>query len=243
METKKCNKCEELFLKTNEYFSYVNRKKGYFSPYCKVCDRARCRKFHKDNYGVNEEWTKKRVESSKKSVLKNPELYTEIKRRWYEKNRELVRQRNKARCSTEEFREKRNKRHKERYATEPAYRMRRNVGGAVYDRLSGRRENRNKTVWKALPYTPQELKEHIESQFEPWMTWDNYGNGHGQWNIDHIYPQSKLPYDSLEHPNFQKCWALENLRPLCAIKNTQKKDKVFSKCENYLVCDALPNTL
>src|SRR5690606_32326486 len=28
---------------------------------------------------------------------------------------------------------------------------------------------------KYLPYNIQELKSHIESQFEPWMTWDNLG--------------------------------------------------------------------
>jgi len=78
-----------------------------------------------------------------------------------------------------------------------------------------------------LPYTPQQLKEHIESQFEDWMNWENWGLGNGCWNIDHIYPQSLLPYDSLEHPNFQKCWALENLRPLCAIKNLKKSNKVL----------------
>ena len=39
---------------------------------------------------------------------------------------------------------------------------------------------------------------------------------------DHVYPQSKLPFDSLEHLNFQKCWALENLRPLSAAENFKK---------------------
>lgn len=62
------------------------------------------------------------------------------------------------------------------------------------------------------------------------MSWDNWGQATADertWNIDHIYPHSKLPYDSMEHPNFKKCWALENLRPLCAIENIKKKDKVL----------------
>ena len=227
METKTCNKCEEVFPKTNEHFSYKNKKKGYFSPYCKVCDRARCREFHKDNYGVNEEWTKKRIEGNRKSSLKNPELYAEIKKRWYSENRDLTIQRSKARSRIPEVRKERNRRHKERCATEPAYKMKCLVNGAVYDRLSGRRENRDKTVWQALPYTSEELREHLEKQFEPWMNWEN----HGEWHIDHIYPQSKLPYDSLDHPNFQKCWALENLRPLDSIENIKKGNKVFTEDE------------
>lgn len=74
--------------------------------------------------------------------------------------------------------------------------------------------------------TPEELREHLESQFEDWMTWENYGNGEGFWNIDHIIPQSELPYDSLEHPNFLKCWGLSNLRPLCSIKNSSKGNRM-----------------
>ena len=90
-------------------------------------------------------------------------------------------------------------------------------------------KNGNKTFDK-LPYTPTELKEHLEKQFEPWMNWNNHGVGNykkeKKWNIDHIIPQSKLPYNSLDHTNFQKCWSLENLRPLEAIQNIRKGNKV-----------------
>ena len=76
----------------------------------------------------------------------------------------------------------------------------------------------------------KELKSHIENQFEPWMTWNNQGlyNLHTwndndsatwTWQIDHIIPQSKLPFMSMEDENFKKCWALENLRPLSSKQN------------------------
>jgi len=45
--------------------------------------------------------------------------------------------------------------------------------------------------------------------------------------VDHIYPQSLLPYDSYDDPNFQKCWALENLQPLEAIENLKKSNKII----------------
>ena len=80
-------------------------------------------------------------------------------------------------------------------------------------------------LFRSLPYTPQELREHLESQFEDWMSWENYGNGEGKWNIDHITPQSKLLYDSLEHPNFLKCWALDNLQPICYFENIKKGNR------------------
>lgn len=85
-------------------------------------------------------------------------------------------------------------------------------------------------TWTKLPYTPSELKKHLESQFENWMNWDNYGR-HSlnkiTWQIDHIIPQSKLIYDSLEHSNFEKCWSLNNLRPLKSETNNKKKDKIL----------------
>ena len=77
---------------------------------------------------------------------------------------------------------------------------------------------------KHLPYTPQELREHLETQFDDKMSWDNYGT---YWHVDHIFPQSKMPYDSFEHPNFQKAWALSNLQPLEAIENIKKGAKIL----------------
>ncbi len=76
----------------------------------------------------------------------------------------------------------------------------------------------------------QELKRHLEIQFESWMTWQNRGTYNSQiwddnnpktwtWQLDHIIPQSDLPYTSMSDDNFKKCWALENLRPLSSKQN------------------------
>ena len=50
-------------------------------------------------------------------------------------------------------------------------------------------------------------------------TWDDNDQTTWKWQIDHIIPQSDLPYTSMEDDNFKKCWALENLRPLSAKQN------------------------
>jgi hypothetical protein len=81
-----------------------------------------------------------------------------------------------------------------------------------------------------LKYSIDELKFHLESQFEPWMHWNNRGKydvnswidndqSTWTWQLDHIIPQSDLPYSHMEDDNFKKCWALENLRPLSAKQN------------------------
>ena len=87
-----------------------------------------------------------------------------------------------------------------------------------------------------LPYVDwnsyEELEEHLESQFEDWMTWENHGKWHPtekRWHIDHIMPQSVLLEGviSMDHPKFRECWALENLRPLEAKENMSKGNKIL----------------
>lgn len=98
----------------------------------------------------------------------------------------------------------------------------------------------NFSILKYLPYSINELKDHIESQFESWMTWDNWGKYNSNtwndndsstwvWNIDHIIPQAHLLYSSMEDDNFKKCWALDNLRPYSAKKNVINGSKIRRK--------------
>ena len=62
------------------------------------------------------------------------------------------------------------------------------------------------------------------------MTWNNWGvylsktwkdddQSTWKWNVDHIIPQSMLPFTSITDENFKKCWSLKNLRPLNAKQN------------------------
>jgi hypothetical protein len=102
--------------------------------------------------------------------------------------------------------------------------MRKIVSNSVYCALKNDRKEKGGSTFSALPYSPQDLVEHLERQFDEKMNWDNYGS---YWDVDHIYPQSLLPYDSLDHTNFQKCWALDNLQPLEKMENIKKSNKVL----------------
>ena len=70
-------------------------------------------------------------------------------------------------------------------------------------------------------YTNEELFNHLESQFTDGMSWDNMD----EWHIDHIRPVASFNYDSTDHPDFKKCWALDNLQPLWAFDNMSKGAK------------------
>lgn len=116
------------------------------------------------------------------------------------------------------------KREVKRRNKDPNYKLRTNVSRAIRGMLAGKQKSGSCLSY--LPYSFQQLREHLESQFDDQMSWENYGS---YWDVDHIYPHSLLPYDSMEHPNFAKCWALENLQPLEKIENIKKSNKVFDE--------------
>lgn len=121
--------------------------------------------------------------------------------------------------------------HKRRMKEDPAYKIRSIVSVAIgkFIKKAGSSKN-NLSILKYLPYTIQELKTHLEKQFEPWMTWGNHGayrvdiwddtdSSTWMWQIDHIIPHSTFKYTSMEDQEFKDCWALTNLRPYSAKKN------------------------
>jgi hypothetical protein len=73
-------------------------------------------------------------------------------------------------------------------------------------------EKSSKTA-EILGCTFEEFQLHIENQFQPNMTWDNYP----EWEYDHIYPVSRAVDEEhllqLNHyTNFQPLWAEDNRR-------------------------------
>jgi len=106
-----------------------------------------------------------------------------------------------------------------------SFRLRKGVAKYVRDAIKRIGSIKNGgSILDYLPYSIDELKQHLESQFDDKMNWDNYGS---YWHIDHIIPQSKLLYSSMTDDNFQKCWTLDNLRPLEAIENIKKSNKIM----------------
>lgn len=107
----------------------------------------------------------------------------------------------------------------DRERRDPQFKLRLRFGTAIRDSLKARGGSKRKRSWESLVgYTVSDLKIHLERQFQPWMTWDNYGN----WHIDHIVPQVSFKYTTTESPEFTACWSLTNLRPLESTLNISK---------------------
>jgi hypothetical protein len=104
--------------------------------------------------------------------------------------------------------------------TDPYYRlvdsMRARLHGSITQQLSGQSQR----TFKLIGCSVEELIRHIEEQFKPGMSWDNYGQ-YG-WHIDHIKPCNTF---NLNDPTEQReCFHYSNLRPLWAIDNWSRPD-------------------
>jgi len=118
-----------------------------------------------------------------------------------------------------------------RYRNDPVYKLKVCISNDINRMLNTNGASKNgESCSKYLPFTFLELKQHLENQFDIWMTWKNRGKYNPKtwknddistwkWQIDHIIPKSEFPYTSMEDENFRKCWALENLRPYSAKQN------------------------
>lgn len=68
-----------------------------------------------------------------------------------------------------------------------------------------------------LGCTIPELKQHLEQQFKPGMSWENYGK---YWSIDHIKPLKK--FNLSDRKEFLNAAHWSNLQPLTVGENSSK---------------------
>ena len=93
-----------------------------------------------------------------------------------------------------------------------------------------RGKNKCGSAVKDLGCSLQEFKLYLESKFEPWMTWDNYGKYNkckDTWQIDHIKPLSSYLLSNREE--VLKACHYANLQPLLAKDNLVKSSKYEDK--------------
>ena len=146
---------------------------------------------------------------NRKHYKNNKEAILERTQEYRKQNKAKIKEYMDLYYSKEENKEKRK---------DPAWKLANNFRRYFLLGLKNQNAPKTNSFWKIVTYTPQELKEHLESQFEPWMTWSN----HGRWHVDHIIPQSSFDFSNEEE--IKKCWSLENLRPLEAKENIRKSN-------------------
>ena len=115
---------------------------------------------------------------------------------------------------------------KNRYHTNINHKLRICLRSRLNKALKG--NIKSKSTMLLLGCSIDELKTHLEAQFEPWMNWDNHGRYNPNvktWNVDHMKPMAAF---NLSDPIQQnKACHYTNLQPLLAKSNLIKG----AKCE------------
>lgn len=171
-----------------------NQTKDGLTVYCAQCNKEYIYRWRKEHPNYQREW-----------FAKNPDYKKYYRRRDIDRSREIARQESARRRST------------------PQGKIDCAISAGIRDTL--KRGEKRGTKWeKLVGYTVDELMRHLEKQFHPGMSWENYGRG--GWHIDHKIPKSAFNYETPYDFDFKRCWALQNLQPLWEPDNIKKGNKI-----------------
>lgn len=244
-----CKDCAKVYRESNKTKIALSKKSHY------EINKNDILQYQKDYYqnnraniiAVQQEYRKS---NKPKISLQNSKYYEENKvsidlrnKEYYKNNKEkiIATQKEYYELHKETIVLYRREYYKNRGQNDLLFKIRRRVSSQVWYYLIKNGSNKNgQSILTFLPYSIRELKEHLEKQFEPWMTWENYGSyvikdwddseqSTWKWQIDHIIPHSQFKYSSMEDQGFRDCWALSNLRPYSAKQNLLDSDRGFNE--------------
>jgi hypothetical protein len=158
--------------------------------------------------------------------LKNKDKIKKIAKKYRENNKETIKIIDKN--YRENNKEKINTYRRERRKNDELYRITSNIRSLIRQSFRHKGLKKNSLSQKILGCTFEEFKQHLESLWEPWMNWDNYGLYESNklnygWDIDHIVPldicETEEDVIRLNH--------YTNLQPLCSYTNRNIKMNDF----------------
>lgn len=212
--------CENGWQCGNSRAGHIGR---HGNQWCSVCGlrpkqyASRCQKCQRDE---NNQW------------LNKPGNRTHVKsltRAWYWKNRTYVCEQAAAyRRAHPEVHRAANRRWyyagkgraymrkymRTRWQTDPMFRLKMNLRTRISDAL--RHYKKSSSMERLVGCSLGCLRNHLERQFLPGMSWENYG----QWHVDHVRPCASF---NLALPEEQRlCFHYTNLQPLWAVDNMRK---------------------
>ena len=220
-------------------------------------NKEKCKEYKKQYYEKNKEKIKLYYEKNKEELnlyqKGNKEKYDIIKNRWNEKNKEekSLARRLKYREEHKEDREKKKEEfkkwkeeHKEelkqrkiqrrreyeknKKSTDILFKLKCNIRSRISFCLFNYVKKSKTEIILGMSFS--NFKLYIESKFEPWMNWKNYGLWNGElnygWDIDHIIPTSSVETEE----DMLKLNHYTNLQPLCSQVNRYiKRDNIEIK--------------
>jgi len=189
------------------------------------------RKKNKEKFIIYAERQKEyRKEYRKKDYEKNKEEHKKKRLKYYHDNREerLVKMSEYKKKNRDKMSAYQREYFNNRKKIDPLFKLQNNIRGLIRNSIINKGYRKNTKTFNILGCTYIEFKKHIESMFEDWMTWDNYGKYNGSekfgWDVDHIIPKSSATTEE----ELLKLNHFSNLQPLCSYINRDvKKNKLL----------------
>lgn len=209
---KVCNKCKELF--DISFYNKSKTGKDGLNSICKNCSRERSRLYRQSDIGIdnyrkyskseNRKRSLKKYSISDKGILSNKKYMSSEKRQSYFKKYQM-----------------------DRLNNDTLFKLSKNIRGLIRASFKNSNNKKDSKTIFILGCEIDEFKKYIESKFEHWMNWNNYGLYNATlnygWDLDHIIPlssaKSKEELILLNH--------YTNLQPLCSFTNRNiKRNKI-----------------
>lgn len=164
-------------------------------------------------------------DNDKKYHSKNKDKRNQISKEWNDNNKELKKElaRKYYLENKESLIDSSNEYQRERRKKDPLFNLKCKIRTLISNSISRNGYRKDSRTEEILGCGFDVFKLYLESKFEPWMTWENYGRYNGElnygWDIDHIVPnsisQSEIESLRLNH--------YTNLQPLCSKVNRDLK--------------------
>lgn len=235
---KTCARC--CTNKNSDQFSNTNYKKR--SGWCRECVKEYNKGYYNNMTPQQKEIKDTRdhlryennkeeiLAKSKKDYEENKEIKIGYQRDYYRNNKDKILEKQKEYSQKPANKKRRNLNNKIKNQNDPIFKLRHNISTSVGKAIKRKGKRKDGSILNHLPQSIETIVAHLESLWSHpnnlvnekiWMSWHNYGkyntkthNINPTWNIDHIIPQSDLPYTSMKDENFKICWDIKNLRPL-----------------------------
>lgn len=216
-DCKLCNKCNEI--KDSSEFNKTNSSIDNLAYSCKKCLSILNKDKYKENREISLQYMANKRRLQKES---NPE--------------ELRDKDRKRRENSRDYRKRYSKNYsKERRLKDPIFKLSGNLRTRIKKSFLKTKHNKKSKTKDIIGCSWEEFKEHIESQFENWMTWENYGDCEENeykctWHLDHIIPVSLA--ETEEDVYLLNHWS--NFQPLCGKRN-QEKNMFMTDVYNIII--------
>lgn len=175
---------------------------------------------------INEMRIDKRKEHDREYYLKNKEKRKEYRQKNKDKRIEYIKKYIEE--NYDKYIESQKRYKKKRLQSDPLFKLTDNIRVLVFNSFTVKNRRKKSKTTDILGCTFEEFKQHIESQFEPWMNWNNRGGRdvmgpNMTWDIDHIIPVSS----AITEEELIKLNHYTNFQPLCSYQNRFiKKNKI-----------------